>query len=232
MSSVTKARWFSVPQPTWRDHPVAFGALETTVAPPHPTPATILKQRRLTVTSAAREQRFQALREEIAEKARTLRETYPGPTDGVWDESQAPQRLLSDRAMRVWLALAEALLDDGEGTPTATQLAWFSREINDFFATSAGLPRLALYALPWLLETSPWLSGSHLLPFSLLSRPQRLRCLTRMEHGPLPALGLVTFMAKTLVCSIFFEHPEALARLDFDGRCLDDKPSAKTAWLH
>jgi hypothetical protein len=184
------------------------------------------------MTSIAREQRFQALREEIAEKARTLRETFPGPTDGMWDESQAPQQLLSKRAMRVWQALAEALLDDGEGTPTPAQLAWFSRELNDFFAASAGLPRLALYALPWLLETAPWLSGSHVLPFSLLSRPQRLRCLKRMEDGPIPALGLVTFMAKTLVCSIFFEHPEALARLDFDGRCLDDKHPPRETLLH
>ncbi|MCB9641194.1 MAG: hypothetical protein H6728_04315 [Myxococcales bacterium] len=175
------------------------------------------------MTATVREERFQVLREQLAEQARKLREAMPIEADGLWDDGQVPQRLLSSRAMRVWLGIAEALLDDGEGGPTPSQLSWFERELNDFFASSAGLPRLVLQALPWLFEASPLLSGTAVLPFSMLGKAKRLRCLERMEHGPVPPLGMVVFMAKTLVCTIFFEHPEAQTRLDFDGRCLVDE---------
>ena len=173
--------------------------------------------------SSTRQQGFQEQQERFREAAEHLYARMPVEDKMRWDEAAKGRRFLSRRAMRVWQSFAEAILDDGKGTPTPQQLAWFSREMDDFQASSRGISRAALLVLPWLLETAPTLSGTHLLPFSWLSKEQRQRCVMRMEEGWLPQLGLLAFMAKTLVCTVFFEHPDAQASMDVDGRCLVDE---------
>lgn len=131
-------------------------------------------------------------------------------------------QLLSPRAMLVIRAIAEALFDDGEGGPPSDRLTWFEREINDFFASADGLSSLLLQVAPWALELSPLLTLTKPALFTQLSRAERQLCLERMEHSSFPPFGLLYLLCKALICLIYFEHPEALASLGFDGQCMHD----------
>lgn len=49
-----------------------------------------------------------------------------------------------------------------------------------------------------------------------LATPDCLRALERMERSP---LALALFGAKTTLCILYYEHPDAAREVGFDGAC-------------
>lgn len=158
--------------------------------------------------------------------------TQPSPSTQEWEvwfarlraqeqrppaNDYAPQSVLNERSRKIMKLAAMALFDDGSSPPSPEQLSWFIREFDDTLAASGGPSALILRLVPWILEISPWLTLSDLRLFTQLAHDQRLQCLQRLEDSPVAPLSLVFFLAKTLMCTIYFEHPDALVKTGFDG---------------
>lgn len=114
-------------------------------------------------------------------------------------------------------AVAEALFTTHDGPPAEPRLAWLVDELDDFFARAGGRAlfvfRLCMAAISVL---APLLIGK-LGSFRNLTREDRFRALERMEQS---ALALVIFGAKTTLCIVYYEHPDAARDMEFDGECL------------
>jgi hypothetical protein len=53
-------------------------------------------------------------------------------------------------------------------------------------------------------------------PIRRLSFEDTERALERFERSP---MGMMLFAVQTLVCIVYFEHPDAAAEIGFDGQC-------------
>jgi hypothetical protein len=114
-------------------------------------------------------------------------------------------------------AIAEALFTTEEGPPPEERLAWLVDDLDDFFVRS-GARALFLFRLCVLAVSlvAPLFVGK-LAPFRALSQADRLRALERLEQSP---LALAIFGAKTTLCVVYYEHPDAARAVGFDGSCL------------
>lgn len=121
----------------------------------------------------------------------------------------------SDR--RASLALAEALFSTPEGPPPSERLGWLIDDLDHFMAHAGPRARLAyglcLRAISWI---APLLVGR---PGSLagLDLPLRIKALERFERSP---VALTFFGAKTILCILYYEHPEAARAAGVDPSCL------------
>lgn len=113
-------------------------------------------------------------------------------------------------------ALAEALFTTDEGPPPEERLAWLVDDLDDFLARS-GPRALFVFRLCVLAVglVAPLLVG-RLTTLRALATPDRLRALERMERSP---LALALFGAKTTLCILYYEHPDAAREVGFDGAC-------------
>jgi len=114
-------------------------------------------------------------------------------------------------------AVAEALFasraglrKDGEawtaGPPPASRIAWLVDDLDHFLGTVSGRSQLLFRAaLTTVVLTAPKLVLSF-RPFHSLSLEDRVQALERLEHSP---LGLAVFAVKTLLCFIWYEHPDS-----------------------
>lgn len=129
------------------------------------------------------------------------------------------QKLLGERALAVLGAMAEALFDDGEAGLPTQQKEWLLADLNDLFANSSGASRLAMWSLPWIMEISPVLALKEMRLLTQMSKEDKQRWLDAMESTSIEPLNLLFFLTKTLLCTVYFEHPDSLATLGHDGRC-------------
>jgi hypothetical protein len=117
--------------------------------------------------------------------------------------------------------VAEALFTTDEGPPPEERLDWLCDELDDFFAHAGGRAlfvfRLCMLAISVLAP----LLCMRLPPFRGLPREDRFRALERMERS---ALALAVFGAKTTLCIVYYEHPDAARAIGFDGACLTEHP--------
>ncbi len=108
--------------------------------------------------------------------------------------------------LRAGRAFSEALFSTGEAPPPRERIDWLMREVDDVLVhagwRSTGVYKLVLMAVALL---APPFIG-RLRPLWSLSLPQRVEALTRMEHS---ALGAVVLAAKSLICLLYYEHPDA-----------------------
>ncbi len=103
-------------------------------------------------------------------------------------------------------AVAEALFATLNGPPPAARVSWLVDDLTHFLGTVGGRSRLAFRAaLTTVVQVSPKLVFS-LRPFHTLSVEDRIHALDRLEHGP---LGMSVFAVKTLLCFIWYEHPDS-----------------------
>lgn len=101
---------------------------------------------------------------------------------------------------------SEALFSTDEGPPPPERIDWMIRELDDLLVhagwRSAGFYKLALLAVSLL---APLFVGS-LRPLWRLPVETRVQALTRMERS---RLASVVLAAKSMVCIIYYEHPDA-----------------------
>lgn len=114
-------------------------------------------------------------------------------------------------------ALAAALFSTHEGPPPPDRLLWLVDDLDHFLAHAGSRARLAyglcLLAVGWL---APLLLGrpGHLASLPL---PHRIEALERLEQSP---FALAFFGAKTILCILYYEHPEAARDAGVDTSCL------------
>ena len=118
-------------------------------------------------------------------------------------------------------AIAEALFTTEEGPPPEERLAWLVDDLDDFLVRAGGRAlfvfRLCVLAVSLV---APLFVGK-LAPFRALGQADRLRALERLEQSP---LALAIFGAKTTLCILYSEHPDAARAVGFDGSCLGGEP--------
>ncbi len=130
------------------------------------------------------------------------------------DQLPAPPRRrppLSRGRVRILRAVAEALFArEGRAVPV-DRLDWLEVEVNQYLASTTGVTRSFVWFSLTLLEIAPPFSGIRLARFSRCTVAERQRCLHELETSPLFFSAVVAVLSKALLCTIYFEHPDALA---------------------
>ena len=110
---------------------------------------------------------------------------------------------------RSLIAIAEALFAGPDGPPPAERLTFILDDITDFLrhAGKRGrmIYRLALFAVVWIAPLTRLRRPLHLVPVN-----QRIQRLERMEET---VFGLAFFLVKTILCILYYEHPDAEAEI-------------------
>ncbi len=104
-------------------------------------------------------------------------------------------------------AVAEAMFATSNATPPpASRVAWLIDDLTHFLDTVGGQSKLAFHAaLKAVVLTSPPLVFK-LRAFHTLPLESRIQALERFESGP---LSVAMFAVKTLLCFIWYEHPDS-----------------------
>lgn len=110
---------------------------------------------------------------------------------------------------RSLIAVAEALFTGPDGPPPAERLTFVVEDITDFLrhAGKRGrmIYRLALFAVVWIAPLTRLRRPLHAVPVN-----ERIRRLERIEKT---VFGLAFFLVKTILCILYYEHPDAEAEL-------------------
>ena len=119
-------------------------------------------------------------------------------------------------ALRAARAFCEALFSQGGQPPPRERMDWLLGELDDLISRagwrSGGFYKLALLVVNFL---SPLLIGRP-IPLWRLNLDQRVRALRAMEHSFLAALVLAV---KSIICIIYYEHPDALGEIGYAPEC-------------
>jgi len=107
-------------------------------------------------------------------------------------------------------ALAEAMLAHADG-PTPARLDALVAEIDAFVSFASQTLRFGLLLMLEVLRFAPVLLLFRVATFGSLPREERVEVLERMEQSRLVVLTLVFAAWKSILCFVFFEHPEELA---------------------
>ena len=121
---------------------------------------------------------------------------------------------------RALWAVAEAIFAGPEGPPPAERLQFVVGDLPDFLRLSGTrlvwVYRLALFAVEWLAPITRGRAPLRYLPWD-----ERVALLQRLEGS---VFGLPLFLVKTILCIIYYEHPDAEAELVGDaGGCMGER---------
>lgn len=126
--------------------------------------------------------------------------------------------------LRVVRAFAEVLFDDGTGVPPE-RLDWVAREYGAFAAHVGAKTRTGFKAAIFAIQFFPVFFVGIPLPMTMLSMAQRRRYLERLERS---TWTFLVTAVKIVLCTRYFEHPDVVPTLGFDGRPMlvtpDDAP--------
>lgn len=131
---------------------------------------------------------------------------------------------LSPRMRDAVLALAEAIFTTHDGPPPRERLEWLADELDHFLGHAGTKARLSFQlCLNAVTMVAPPLVGRR-PPLSALPLADRLHALERMEQSP---AALALFGAKTILCLLHYEHPDAARENGFDDSCLGTGPAPR-----
>ena len=131
------------------------------------------------------------------------------------------QRVLTGSRRETAFAVAEALFSD-DGPPPPDRIAWMCDELDEHLSCSGRRAGLVVGASLHAVSTlAPALVGCR-PPFRRLDVRRRVKALQRMER--LPGAALAILALKSLMCIVYYEHPDAAKVLGADDRCLEEGP--------
>ena len=142
--------------------------------------------------------------------------------------SNNPTRVrVADAAHRHWRmprplraatrSFAEALFMTEEGPPPVERIDWLLDELDDYLACAGGRAQLVFQsAVTGLLTLAPLAIGK-LPPLTRLSLEDRVRAIERVEQS---SAGLSVLAAKTMLCFIWYEHPDVRRSVGVNDGCL------------
>lgn len=114
-------------------------------------------------------------------------------------------------------AFAEALFLTEEGPPPAERLDWLMVELDDYLGHAGRRARLVFQSsVAAMLALAPLRSG-RARPLTALSPADRVHAIEQLERS---GFGLMVLAAKTILCFIWYEHPQVRASVGVDDGCL------------
>lgn len=117
--------------------------------------------------------------------------------------------------------VAEALFLDETGQPPPTaELDWVEVELADFTRSAGGWATFLLSSCLLVVRLMVPIFARQPRGLAGLGLEQRRHALERMEES---GLSLPLLAVKAAICLVFYEHPDAAARIGFDGRCLSGR---------
>ena len=123
--------------------------------------------------------------------------------------TQAANIRFSAGFRRSLIAVAEALFSTADGPPPAERMTFILDDVSDFMrhAGKRGrmIYRLALFAVVWVAPLIRLRRPLHMVPVQ-----ERIRRLESIEET---VFGLAFFLVKTILCILYYEHPDAEAEL-------------------
>ena len=113
--------------------------------------------------------------------------------------------------------VAEALFQDEAGvSPPKAELDCIETELADFARSAGGWATFLLGACMLVVTLLVPLFARKLRSLSGLTIDERRRALERMEES---GVSLPFLAVKAILCLVHYEHPDAAARIGFDGKC-------------
>ena len=120
--------------------------------------------------------------------------------------------------------MAEALfLDEAGNPPAAGELDWVETELQDFVRSAGSWARFLLGSCMLVVQLMVPLFARKLATLRSLGLPERRLALERMEES---GMSLPLLAVKAVICMVYYEHPDAAARIGFDGHCLSGRKRA------
>ncbi len=117
--------------------------------------------------------------------------------------------------------VAEALFQDEDGaSPPAAELDCIETELRDFSRAAGGWATFLLSSCLLVVTVLVPMFARKLTTLNRLSVDERRVALERMEES---SLSLPFLAVKAILCLVHYEHPDAAARIGFDGRCLSGR---------
>jgi hypothetical protein len=144
------------------------------------------------------------------------------PIDAAFSALPSPprrRRLLSDRKVLILRRAAEAIFASRNQAVPQERLDWLEIEINDYLAATSGMTRSVVWFFLNLIQIAPPFTGVRIARFTSCTIEQRQRCMHRLESSPFFFSTVVAVLTKALLCTIYFEHPDALLETGYDGKC-------------
>jgi hypothetical protein len=138
------------------------------------------------------------------------------PAHWVDKDARRQQPPLDKRWKKAVFAVGAALLADASGPPPDNRLKWMAHELENMLESIAGRGRFIFRAALFFVSVLAPLMIFRLPPIRRLSFEDTERALERFERSP---MGMMLFAVQTLVCIVYFEHPDAAAEIGFDGQC-------------
>lgn len=113
-------------------------------------------------------------------------------------------------------ALCQCIFDRGHGIPP-DRMSFALVDVDDFTRRAGPKTRFAFLASLLLLQWIWPLAFGFFGRFSALPISRRLDLLEKIEAT---ALAPMLVLPKAMLCLVFFEHPDALKEIGYDGRPL------------
>lgn len=142
------------------------------------------------------------------------------PVQRLASDTALPPLVLVDRTALVYprvgeqiRIIAEALFSDEHGPPPADRINWLVAAMDDFMEHAGPGRRGFQIAVRAVHLLAPLVAGR---PRSLakMSVAERVSALSKLEASP---LGAPLTGAKLLICTVYYEHPEAAASIGCDA---------------
>lgn len=117
--------------------------------------------------------------------------------------------------------VAEALFQDEAGlSPPAAELDSIERELADFARQAGGWATFLLTACLLAVALLVPVFARRLRSIAGLTLDERRHALEKMEES---GVSLPFLAVKAILCLVHYEHPDAAARIGFDGKCLSGR---------
>ena len=117
--------------------------------------------------------------------------------------------------------VAEALFQDEAGiSPPKAELDWIETELADFARQAGGWATFLLSACMLAVVVLVPVFARKLRSLGGLSIDERRRALEKLEES---GVSLPFLAVKAILCLVHYEHPDAAARIGFDGTCLSGR---------
>ena len=114
-------------------------------------------------------------------------------------------------------AFAEALFLTEAGPPPTERIDWLLDELDHYLACAGGRAQMIFKSALTGLNTLAPLAMGKLPPLSRLSVEERVQVIERVEQS---SMGFSVLAAKTMLCFIWYEHPEVRRSVGVDDGCM------------
>lgn len=150
----------------------------------------------------------------------TTVDTATIPSYWVDHSAHEPQPALDKTWKKTVAHVGSVLLEDASGPPPENQMRWACHELDAMLNEIGGRGKFIFRASLLVVSLLAPLMIFRLPPIRRMSFEATAHALERFERSP---LGMMLFAVQTMLCIVYFEHPDAAVTMDFDGKGLGQR---------